>query len=180
MSTKRRIIKNGIAATLQKVIKVADQLLLVPFFIHYWGADYYGEWLTLTIVPATLALADFGFGSAAANTFLLRYARGDKQGAADISRTGTVMLTFLIVVAIILSGGILLSLNYYGIFNQLLIENDDAIIAVLLLLIARIVNFYQALYEAYYRAAKKADISIHFKSFIALVNVIVGLVVLST
>lgn len=180
MSTKKRIIKNGIAAVFQKGIRIAEQLLLIPFFIQYWGAAYYGEWLTLTIVPATLALADFGFGSAAANTFLLKYAAGDKQGAADIAKTGFLVLTILILGAILLSVCIVLGLEYFGVFNKSLIDTRDAVWAVLLLLIARIVNFYQALFEAYYRAARKANISINFQSIIAIFNIIAGLVVLVT
>jgi hypothetical protein len=35
MSIKKSILKNGIAAALQKVVKVLEQLFLVPFFIAF-------------------------------------------------------------------------------------------------------------------------------------------------
>jgi hypothetical protein len=110
MSVKKSIFKNGIAAGLQKLIKVAEQLFLIPFFIKYWGAAYYGEWLTLTIIPSFLALSEFGFGSATANTFLIKYASGDKQGAADVSKTGVRIMTYLILGAILVSSGIINSI----------------------------------------------------------------------
>jgi O-antigen/teichoic acid export membrane protein len=178
MSVKKSILKNGIAAAFQKGIKVAEQLFLVPFFIQFWGAAYYGEWLTLTVVPSVFALSDFGFGSAVANTFLLKYAGGDKQGAADIAKTGILIITCLIVSAILLSLVGVIALYHYGVFSKSLINSRDAVFSVIILLIARIINFYQALFEAYFRAARKANISIHFQSLLALINIVAGIIVL--
>lgn len=178
MSLKKRILKNGVAALFQKGIKVAEQLLLVPFFIKYWGVAYYGEWLTLTIVPTSLALADFGFGSAAANSFLLTYASGDKQGAANIARTGIYVLNFVVVGAIFLSLIIIFILKYFGTFDKLLIPRYEAISILMILLITRILNFYNALFEAHFRSARKASISINFLTCIALCNILMGVIVL--
>ena len=52
MSTKRNIFFNGIANLLSKTVRIAEQLVLVPFFLSSWGAGYYGEWLTLSIFPS--------------------------------------------------------------------------------------------------------------------------------
>ena len=97
MSLKKNLIKNGIASALQKGVKVAEQLLLVPFFINAWGAAYYGEWLTLTIIPTMLGFSDLGFGSAACNSFVLKYAAGDKKGAADTAKSGFFALHILVL-----------------------------------------------------------------------------------
>lgn len=77
MSLKKNLLKNGLATVFQKLIRVFEQLALVPFFISAWGAAYYGEWLTLTIFPTIIGLSDLGIGSAAANTFVLRYGAKD-------------------------------------------------------------------------------------------------------
>jgi len=50
LSLKKNLLKNGLASAVQKIIKIAEQLLLVPFFISAWGAAYYGEWLTLPLL----------------------------------------------------------------------------------------------------------------------------------
>jgi O-antigen/teichoic acid export membrane protein len=178
VSSKKRIIKNGIAAIVQKATKIAEQLLLIPFFIKFWGAAYYGEWLTLTIIPSFLALSDFGFGSAAANTFLLNYASGKEEEAANISKTGSRILSLLIGIAIALSVLIVLLLGHYNLFNNSLITKTDAINAIIFLLASKIINFYQQLYEAYFRAARRANLSIHFQTFISLINIIAGIFVL--
>lgn len=84
MSVVRGIFNNGIANIAQKIVRILDQLLLVPFFLTAWGAEYYGEWLTLSIVPSVLAFSDLGFGSAVSNGFVLAYAAGNKQQAANL------------------------------------------------------------------------------------------------
>lgn len=61
MSIVKGIISNGLANVVQKIVRIADQLLLVPFFLTHWGAAMYGEWLTLTIIPSVLAFSDLGF-----------------------------------------------------------------------------------------------------------------------
>ena len=178
MSVKKSIIKNGIASIFQKGIKVAEQLLLIPFFIHFWGAEYYGEWITLTIVPSFLALSEFGFGTATANSFLIQYAAGEKEEAANISKTGVVILTYLILGAILVSSSIILILNYFDVFEHSVLPANEAITAIIILLIAKIIGFYQQIFEAYYRAARRASLSINFQTIIAIANIIGGVIVL--
>ena len=163
MSSKRNIFKNGIANLIQKFIRVAEQLFLVPFFISAWGAAYYGEWLTLTIIPSVLGFSDFGFGSAAANTFVLRYASGDKQGAANIAKAGRRVITWVILVVVVLSILIMLLLQYFGVFNKSLIPANESLIAVCCMIVAKLVNFYQQLYDALYRAVRKADVELNLR-----------------
>jgi len=99
MSVKKNLLKNGIATGVQKAISVLEQLILVPFFITAWGVAFYGEWLTLTVIPAMLAYANFGFGSGASSIFVLRYAAGQSQQASDAAKSGyyLITLTFLLV-----------------------------------------------------------------------------------
>jgi len=127
-----------------------------------------------------LALADIGFGSATANTFLLKYAAGDKQGAANTAKTGIRIVSLLIIGAIILSAIVVLVLKYLHVFDKSVIPANEAIGAVLILLCARILNFYQVIFEAFFRAARRASISINFQTFIALSNVVVGLIIILT
>jgi O-antigen/teichoic acid export membrane protein len=103
MGLKKNILNNGFATTLSKGIRVLEQLFLVPFFIAAWGPEYYGEWLTLTIIPSVLAFSDLGFGSAAANTVVLRYASGDKKGAANMAKSGFWIITTIVIIGISLS-----------------------------------------------------------------------------
>ena len=93
MSSKlaKGIIGNGLAQITMKVIHALDQLLLIPFFLTAWGATYYGEWVTLSIIPSVLGFSDLGIGSAASNSFVLAYVSGKKQQAANLRKIGLVI-----------------------------------------------------------------------------------------
>ena len=178
MSLKRNLLENSFASFFQKGVIVLDKLFLVPFFIQYWGVEYYGEWLTLTIVPSFLAFSQLGFGNAASNIVVLRYAGGDKQGAANMVKSALVIISTLIVAGMLLSVLVISTLNYFEIFDKTLLDPEEAMIALSVLMLARLANFYQQLFEAYFRAARKAAKSINLLTVYAFINVMAGLAVL--
>ncbi len=158
-----------------------DQLLLIPFFITFWGPEYYGEWITLTIIPSMLSFSELGFGSAAANIFVLRYAAGDKQGAANIGKNGFGIISLTVVIAFFLSVLIVVGLWQFQLFEELVIDEMDALWAVSILMVARLLNFYHQFFEAHYRAARKAALSMNlltayrgFKIIAALLMLFAG------
>ncbi|MGP1992311.1 lipopolysaccharide biosynthesis protein [Zobellia laminariae] len=178
MSLKKRVLSNGLASVFQKGIRVLEQLFLVPFFISAWGAAYYGEWLTLTIIPSVIAFSNLGFGSAAANSFVLSYAAGRRQEAANISKTGVYIISIMVLVAMLISIIAVLTLDYFHVFDKSLIDSQEAILAVSILIFAQLLTFYLQLIEAYYRAAEKAALSINLITSKAAGNLIAGLLVL--
>ncbi|WP_036151637.1 lipopolysaccharide biosynthesis protein [Maribacter forsetii] len=178
MSLKKRLLSNGIASIFQKVVRVLEQLFLVPFFITAWGAAYYGEWLTLTIIPSVMAFSNLGFGSAAGNSFVLTYTSGDKQKAANISKTGLHIITIMILVAIAISAMVIVVLNYFHVFDKSLIDGKEAIIAVSIMILSQLLMFYLQLFEAFYRAAQKAALSINLITTKSAASIGFGLLVL--
>lgn len=178
MSLKKNILKNGFANIINKGIKIAEQLLLIPFFITAWGAAYYGEWLTLTIIPSIIGFSDLGFGTASANSFILKYAANEKQEAANISKSGFLSVNIIVISAMLVSLLLIGILHYFDAFDKSIIPKEDAIPAVIFLMFAKVLGFYQPLNEAYFRAARKASLGINLSGLNSGLNLISGLVVL--
>ena len=88
------------------------------------------------------------------------------------------IITVMILIAMILSAIAILVLNSFKVFDKSLINGTEAIIAISVLILARLLNFYNQLIESYYRAAKKAALSINLLSIKAALNLAVGLIVL--
>ena len=175
MSIKQRIFKNSIASILDKISKITEQLLLIPFFIMHWGFTYYGDWLTLTLLPTFFALSNIGFGTATGNTFVLKYVSGDKKSAANTVKTGLRVMHFGIIFIIILSLIILQGLNYLGIFSELKIPSFEAMWSVFFMILVAVVNFYLAIFECFYRVAHKAHIGILFMALSTFIKVGLGI-----
>lgn len=178
MSIVRGIISNGLANVVQKIVRIADQLLLVPFFLTNWGAAVYGEWLTLTIIPSVLAFSDLGFGSAVCNSFVLAYAAGDKQKAADLRKSGFWIITLTIILGFLLTVISMFVCIKMQLFDKSHINAQDAMLAVVYMMVARLISFYTQLVEGFYRGARKAALGSLFGSGNYLINIFVGLIVL--
>ncbi|KAA8732062.1 hypothetical protein F4V57_10575 [Acinetobacter qingfengensis] len=178
MSVKVRILKNGTASILDKLGKVCEQLLLVPFFIMHWGVAYYGDWITLTILPSFLALSNLGFGTAVGNTFVLKYASGDRQGAANTIKTGLKVMHLGIIVLLLMSLGILEILNSMGVFSNLTISSLDAKWSVFFMFAAAVSTFYLAIFECFYRVVGQAHIGIFLQAVATFLKVGIGIVLL--
>ena len=103
MILRINLFKNGLASLLIKGIRVAEQLLLIPFFISAWGAEYYGEWLTVTIIPTIVGFSDLGFATAASNSFILKFANNERQFAANISKSGFFSVNLIVIFSLIFS-----------------------------------------------------------------------------
>jgi O-antigen/teichoic acid export membrane protein len=169
MSVRKRFLKNGLAAVLQKTVRILDQLLLVPFFISAWGTSFYGEWLTLMIVPTVLGFSDLGFGTAAANSFVLWHVSGNKKRANDIFSSGFFAISSIVAVGALLSFGFIYIGNNTEILSASIIPKEDAVYAVSAMMAARIFSFYQQLYEARFTAARKSHLSINANTIHSLV-----------
>ena len=81
MSVRERVAAALAANAFGQGVTVGSQLLLTPLFFAQWGAARYGEWLILSALPAYLAMADLGIGSAAGNDMTMRAGAGDQRGA---------------------------------------------------------------------------------------------------
>lgn len=178
MSIIRGVISNGLANVVQKIVRIADQLLLVPFFLTHWGAAVYGEWLTLTIIPSVLAFSDLGFGSAVCNSFVLAYAAGDKQKAADLRKTGFWIITLTIILGLLLTVVAMVMGTKMHLFEKNQIQAQDAMIAVVCMMVARLLTFYTQLVDGFFRGVRKAALGSLFGSGSYLLNIAVGLIVL--
>ena len=171
-------MSNATAMLIQKIVRILDQLLLVPFFLTAWGAAYYGEWLTLSIIPSVLAFSDLGFGSAVCNGFVLSYASGDKQSAANLNKSGWIIITGCILLGAFLTIILMLLGDYFNLFNKSLIPPQEAMTAVTLMISARLLSFYTQLVEGYFRSARKAALGSFLSSGQQIANILIGISIL--
>ena len=174
-SIAKGIIGNGLAQITIKVIRVFDQLLLVPFFLVAWGPEYYGEWLTLSTIPSILGFSDFGVGSAAGNSFVLAYAANKRQQAANIRKSGLLVISLTILGGTLLTIAALFIAKFANIFDKTSIPTYEAITAISLLMIGRFAYFYNYLTEGYFRGARKAALGAFMYSGYSIMNILAGL-----
>lgn len=80
-SRKSRIISGISANVFAQIVTVAVQLAGVPLLLHYWGVEYYGEWLLMFTIPSYLGMSDLGLGTVATTEMSMCIARQDYDEA---------------------------------------------------------------------------------------------------
>lgn len=178
MAVKKNIFLNGISQIGNRTVRIAEQLLLVPFFLSMWGASYYGEWLTLTIIPSVLAFSDLGFGTAVSNHFVLEYSGGDKVKSANIYKTGLLIISLTVFIGMLLSAIVILIAWKMGILNKSVIQPSDMLLALVFLMGSRLVTFYSQFFEGFYRAKHKASTAFNLYTIEGFSRIGVGIVTL--
>jgi O-antigen/teichoic acid export membrane protein len=70
-----------------QAVTIVIQIAGVPFLLHAWGPELYGEWLMLFAIPAYLSMTDLGFSQSAANDMTSLTAAGDRTQALKVFQT---------------------------------------------------------------------------------------------
>lgn len=90
-----RILRGVGANVLDKGVMTAIQLITVNVLALHWGLERYGTWAMVAAIPGFLALANLGFGVAAAANMTMQIARGETQAARATAHTAWVMLAII-------------------------------------------------------------------------------------
>ena len=76
-----RLFRGVGANSYGQAVTLLIQFASVPLLLSVWDAQTFGLWLIISAIPSYLALADFGFSTAAANDMTLAVARGARAEA---------------------------------------------------------------------------------------------------
>lgn len=69
-------VRKNLTATLYSTVSsVGGQFLLVPIYLHFWGAERYGWWLVLYAMPAWFTFLDAGISNSLGNALTIAYQR---------------------------------------------------------------------------------------------------------
>jgi O-antigen/teichoic acid export membrane protein len=178
MELKKALFKNFLASGWGKVSAVIFRLIQVPILLSFLGIDDYGRWLVLYTLPSWLSLANLGFGSVAANDISIAIGKGDIAKARMIFSS-----TFRVLLYILLAGIILILppaiFFHWEKFLRLPAERHNEIMWVLIwFTFSTLLSFFGEIFQARFRAARKAHVYIFLYSFRPWVELLATIIVL--
>jgi O-antigen/teichoic acid export membrane protein len=138
----------GVSAHLYaQAVTILTQLVSLPIFLYRWTPAEYGAWLTISTIPAYLALADMGVLTQVGNSMTMSRARGDLVELNRAFSASMRLLTFLLpVIGVVTLGVICLSLGSLS---------TDHALAILFLSISALITAGSQLFDAGYRSFGK-------------------------
>ncbi len=163
---RNRIKSNFCAAVFGKSVLILQQFLLLPVFLAKWGVEYYGAWLIISALPATLSSANLGLGPASSTRAVLALGRGD----VDLANKGVLSASVILFIIYIP-----LTIVFFFIpADSILIQNTSCIshVSIILgfLMASAGVNSLAGPFEGYWVARGIAARQIWIQSGFQLLN----------
>lgn len=177
MSTKRRIL-HGIGANgFGQAVTLLIQLASVPILIHAWGIQLYGEWITLSAIPAYLVLSDIGLSLVAGNSLALIADKGDIRQMQTIYQSTWVMVSTLSIGVLITVMAVVWFTEPGRLLGLTQISDETLNITLLLLFSHVAVSMQTGIMKLPFRALKRNPLSVVVVNMIRLLEWLAATVV---
>ena len=135
---KGRLASGLSAKTFTLITLIITQILLLPFFIHAWGADTYQSWLVILSAASLISLGEFGIGSYLRPAIRMAGAADDTERVNRLLAISvviyTVVISFLFLAVILF----LFLVDLFNFFDQLNIRKEQVIIIFFMLAISKL------------------------------------------
>ena len=93
MNTKTPVRRNLIANLFGLGVNLLNQIVLVPFYIIYWGNELYSDWIVLSSLTAIFSMSDVGLNNVIQNRFSIKYSEGDIKECNSLLSCNFVIVT---------------------------------------------------------------------------------------
>jgi O-antigen/teichoic acid export membrane protein len=98
----QRLWKGLASSAMAQVVGMLNGIMLVPLFLHAWGAEQYGRWLALTAMASYLSLLDLGGQSYIGNLLAIEYVKQNHAEFRKILSTGVSLFIFIGLAVLVL------------------------------------------------------------------------------
>jgi O-antigen/teichoic acid export membrane protein len=103
--TARRLFETMSLQSVDMVLRIVQQLLIVPVLIAHWGTALFQDWIVLVAAANCCLLLDFGMQTYFVNSLLFAWAKQDRPGyrrrvAIAMTLYGVVLPTAIVLIAI--------------------------------------------------------------------------------
>lgn len=178
ISINSPIRKNIVANLFGIGINLLNQIILVPFYIIYWGNDLYSDWIVISALTAFFGMSDIGLNSVIQNRFSIKYAQN------EIQECNSLLANNFLVVGIIGTICLLLGIGYVSMFDisksigLTILSRLEGSIIFLMLLCQVFIQMFSGIENAIYRAKHKANIAVYYDQIAKLLIVLITFICL--
>lgn len=152
-----RVVKGSLWTLLGQVAPLAVSIIATPFTIRLLGAESYGVYILIGLIPNYLGFADFGMSMASTKFGSEAYAEGDQEKEANVVRTAAfIALCSSLPVA---AGLMIFAPRIVGLFSVPEHLFADAVFALRLAAITFVVNFLCGIFNTPQLARLRMDLN---------------------
>lgn len=172
-------IRKNIVANLFGIgVNLLNQIVLVPFYIIYWGNDLYSDWIVISALTAFFGMSDIGLNSVIQNRFSMSFAKG------DLEQCNSLLVNNVVIIIIIGTLCIISSIAYVSICDithQLglhLLTRTEGSVVFIVLLCQIFIQMFSGIENAIFRATHNASVAVYYDQISRLIIFIITFVCL--
>lgn len=175
---KSSIINSLLANLLSKGINICSQLILIPLYLKFWGKDYYGEWLLLSIIPNYLTLSDFGLNVTAVTEMCKLVIEKKYAEALIIYQSVNGFFLILSSIVVVLFTITISVINLKSFFNFKLITDIEVCISIFFLVLTVFISIFWGTLIGIFRAEGRFDKQINYTNLASIFDILIIIFVL--
>lgn len=167
------IRKNVVANLFGIGVNLLNQIVLVPFYIIYWGNDLYSDWIVISALTAFFGMSDIGLNSVIQNRFSISYAQGNLKQCTLLLINNVAIIIIIGVICVISS---ILYVSIFDITDQLglhILNRTEGSIVFVLLLCQIFIQMFGSIENAIFRATHNTSIAVYFDQIARFFNFII-------
>lgn len=129
-----------------------QQILLIPFYIFYWGDELYSDWIVLSALSALFSMSDGGLNTVIQNRFVIKYAAKDYEECKTLMCDNILIITIVFIICL---GLTTLYFSFFDITTQLnihVLNKSQSQIIFMALLCNIFFSLYSGIFNPIYRA----------------------------
>lgn len=155
------IRKNIIANFYGIGVVLLNQILLVPFYIIFWGNELYSDWIVISALTSIFSLSDAGLNSVIQNRFAIKMAEGDNSECRSLLASNYTIITLVLAAILLISCGYLALFDITDQMNLRVVNRTEGNMIFILLLLQVFITMYSSIANAIYRAVHKNSVAVY-------------------
>lgn len=169
------IRKNIIANFYGIGVVLLNQIVLVPFYIVFWGNELYSDWIVISALTSIFSLSDAGLNSVIQNHFAIKMAEGNDRECRSLLASNYTIITIVAVFLFFLGFGYLAVFDIADQMNLRVIDRAEGGKIFILLLAQVFITMYSGIANAVYRAVHKNSVAVYMDQTVKLLIVFITL-----
>lgn len=178
ISVNSPIRKNIVANLFGIGVNLLNQIVLVPFYIIYWGNDLYSDWIVISALTAFFSMSDIGLNSVIQNRFSIKYAQNEMQECNLLLANNFFVVSFIGAICLLLGIGYVSIFDISQNIGLTTLSRLEGSIIFLMLLCQVFIQMFSGIENAIYRAKHKANIAVYYDQIAKLLIVLITFICL--
>lgn len=165
------IRKNVVANLFGIGVNLLNQIVIVPFYIIYWGNDLYSDWIVISALTAFFGMSDIGLNSVIQNRFSIKYSQGEVQECNSLLISNFTIVGIIGFTCIMIG---IIYISFFDISRQMglnILSRSEGNTIFIILLCQVFIQMFSSIENAIYRATHNASVAVYYDQTAKLIIV---------